>query len=129
MKRNKKSTTPTRNRAPTVAAPVPTAPPSAPLSEQVLDLPALQKFFSDRGFRPYSRARLFQLERDGFFPSRVKLGSLRFSRTAWKLDEVTEWFREKMEAERPTNRWRMPQDRKELKLERELEVLKGSVRP
>ena len=126
MKRpNIKVAAPPSHRAPvpknveaTPAPPVLAATRSVPISEQVLDLPALQKFFSDRGFRPFSRTRLFQLERDGMFPARVKLGSLRFSRTAWKLDEVTEWFREKMEAERPQNRWRPRCERREPKLEK-----------
>ena len=122
---NIKVAAPPRHRVPvpknaeaTRAQPVLAATQSVPISEQVLDLPALQKYFSDRGFRPYSRTRLYQLERDGMFPVRVKLGSLRYSRTAWKLDEVTEWFREKMEAERAQNRWRIPSEREEPKLER-----------
>jgi Prophage CP4-57 regulatory protein (AlpA) len=46
----------------------------APIEERVYTLVALQAEFSKRGCVPYTRSRIWQLEKLGQFPERVKLG-------------------------------------------------------
>jgi len=73
--------------------------------DMVYDFDGLNGFFVERGFRPYHRNRLYQLEVNGQFPHRVRLGLMPFSRVGWLRSEIHEWFRERMES-RPENRWK-----------------------
>ncbi|MBI5162891.1 MAG: AlpA family phage regulatory protein [Magnetospirillum sp.] len=41
---------------------------------------------------PYSRSRLWELERDGLFPRRVKLGHGRGGRVGYREDEIDHWL-------------------------------------
>ena len=68
-----------------------------PLDEQVYMLDALQEEFRKRGYVPYTRSRIWQLEQIGAFPARVRLGSEKYSRIGWLRVEVDAWFKEKLQ--------------------------------
>ena len=105
MKRKQKSTR------------VPAIPAGVPIEEQVYMLDALQEEFRKRGYVPYTRSRIWQLEQCAQFPARVKLGAEKYSRIGWLKIEIDGWFKERL-ANRPENRWHMPSERQEPKLER-----------
>jgi len=77
--------------------------------ERVYMLDALQEEFRKRGYEPYSRQRIWQLEQMGAFPARIRLGLEKYSRIGWLRREVNEWFRTRLKS-RPENRWRMPSE-------------------
>ena len=88
-----------------------------PLCEQVYMLDALQEEFRKRGYVPYTRSRIWQLEQAGAFPARVNLGAEKYGRIGWLRVEVDAWFKEKLQ-NRPGNRWVIPSERSEPELER-----------
>ncbi len=64
------------------------------------DTPKLERLPSVQSRVPYSRARIYQLVKDGKFPAPVRLGG---RASAWLSSEIDEWIARRV-AERDGNR-------------------------